>query len=114
VGLAQPLGDHLGRSLRVEKEIAQDLTDGLVGAAVIGFGAGFIGLEGGQAAALEFSQELIITLATIAISLGHSADVPVEALAFNEHQEATGQEVGGQHGQGTARAGEDVFNVVEL
>lgn len=114
MGLAQPLGDHLGRSLRVEKEIAQDLTDGLVGAAVIGFGAGFIGLEGGQAAALEFSQELIITLATIAISLGHSADVPVEALAFNEHQEATGQEVGGQHGQGTARAGEDVFNVVEL
>jgi len=73
--------------------VAQDLADGLVGAAIIALGTGLLGLESLQAAALEAGEQLIITLATVAVFSSHGADVIVEAFPFQEHEEAAGRRV---------------------
>jgi len=91
VGLAQLLGDDLRGGFRVQEPVAQDLTHRFVGAAVVGFGAGFLGLESGQAALLESLQQLIVALPAIAVFAGHSDDVGLQALAFQEHEEASGK-----------------------
>lgn len=114
VGLAKLLRDDLGGGLRVQEEVAQDLAHDLVGAAVIGLGASLVGLEGEQAALPEVVQELIIALAAEAVFLGEVEDVALEALAFDEHEEAAGQLVGGGDGQGADRAGQLVGVGVEL
>ena len=106
VGLTQLLGDDFGRGLRVQKAVAQDLADGLVGAAVIGFGAGLVGTKGGEAALLEVLQDLIIALAAVAVFLGDGADVILQTLAFDEHEETVGLEIGGWDRQSADGAGE--------
>ena len=106
MSLPEFLGDDFRRSFRIEKAIAQDLADDLAGAAIIGFGAGLFGLQGGEAAFLVGGQDLIITLATITIFLSGRADLGFQTLAFKDHEEAAGQVVGGGDGQGACRAGE--------
>ena len=106
VGLAQFLGDDLGGGVGVQKAVTQDLTDGLVGTAVIRFGSGFLRLEGRQAAALKGVQDLVIALAAITIFLGDGGDVSVQTLAFDQHEETAGQVVGGINRQGAGWAGE--------
>ena len=100
------LGDDLGRSVGVQKAIAQDLADDLIGAPIIGFGAGLLGLQGGEAAFLEGLEQWVIPLTTRAILLGDVADLSFQALAFDQHEEAAGQRVGRGDGQGARRAGE--------
>jgi hypothetical protein len=90
VGLVEFLGDDIGRGVWIQEQIAQDLADQLVGAAVIGFGAGLFGLEGGKAVVLKSLQQLVVALATVAIFLGDQGDVLLQALAFDEHEEAVG------------------------
>ena len=105
VGLAKLLGDHVRGGLRVQEAVAQDLADGLVGASVIGFGAGLLRLQGGESTLLKIGQELIIAWARETVFLGEAGDVSLEALAFHEHEEAWGQQVGRGDGEGPGRAG---------
>src|SRR6476620_10755532 len=91
MGLAQLLGNDLGRSIWVEEAITQDLADDLVGAAVVGFRAGFEKLKSGQAAGLESFQELIVALTAVAVFLSDRGDVLFQALAFDEHKETMSQ-----------------------
>lgn len=86
--LAQLLDNYGGRSIGIQKQLAQDLADGLVGAAVVALGSGLVGLESWQPTELELVEQLVITLATIAVFGGDSSNVIVETLPFNEHEEA--------------------------
>ena len=108
VGLAQLLGNDLGGGLRVEETVAQDLAHGLVGAAVMGFGAGLLGVEGGSSALLEGVEDLIVALPAIAIFLGDAGDIGLQTLALHKHEEAAGDFVVGLNGQGAGWAGEFV------
>jgi hypothetical protein len=103
--LAQPLGNDAGGGVRVEEAVSQDQADGLVCAAVIGSGPGFLGLEGRQPPLLIVGQELIIALAAQAILLGQARDVWLKALALQKHEEARGRQVFGVDGHGAGRAG---------
>src|SRR5713101_413779 len=114
MGLPQLLGDDLRGGVRVQKEIAQDLADGLVGATVIGLGAGFFWEQSQQAALLKVGQELIIALAAEAVFGGEGADVVLEALTFDEHEEALCQMVVNRDGQGDNGAGEFKGGWIEL
>jgi hypothetical protein len=90
MSLPELLGDDLRRGVRIQKAIAQDLPHDLVGAAIIGFGAGFPGLQGQEAPLLEGVKDLVITLAAIAVFLRDGVDVSIQALAFLEHEKAAG------------------------
>lgn len=114
MGLTELLGDDVGGGLRVQEAVAHDLQDGLLGAPVIGLGAGLVGFKGLEAARLEVLEELIVSLAAVAVFLGGGGDVAVEALALGEHEEAVGQQVSGGDGQGAGGAGELVSQGVEL
>jgi hypothetical protein len=114
VGLAQLLGDDLRGGFRIQEPMAQDLPHHFVGAAVVGLGAGFLRLESGQAALLESLQKLIEALSAIAVFVGHSDDVGLQALAFQEHEEAPGQGVLWSDGQRAGGAGELVGCGIEL
>lgn len=100
------MGDDLRGAIRIQKPVAQDLADDLIGAAVEGFGTGLAGEQGGQAPALEGLEELIVALTAVAIFSGDEADVAVKALALQEHEEAGGQGVSGSNGQRAAGAGQ--------
>jgi len=95
MGLAQLLGDDLGRGLRVQEAVPQHLARGLLGAAVVGFGAGLFGQERRQAAGLKGAEELVIALAGITVALGHRTNAGLLALAFDQHKKLVGQLVCG-------------------
>ena len=114
VGLAELLGDDIGGSVGIQEAVAQDLADRLVGTPIIGFGAGLLRLEGGEATALEGIEDLIIALTAIAILLGDGSDVGIQTFAFDQHEEAVGQLVGGFNGEGAGRAGELVSLGIKL
>jgi hypothetical protein len=114
VSLAQLLGDDVGGGVGVQEEVAQDLADGLVGAAVVGLGTFFLGLEGQEAAVLEAVQELIIAGTGEAVFVGDGADAGLEALAFEEHEEAAGEVVGAVDVEGTGWAGDLVVGEIEV
>lgn len=113
-GLAQFLRDDLRGGVRVEKDITQDLTDHLVGAAVIGFRAGLLRNKASQATLFVVVEQLVIALAAVAVLLGDGADVIFQALAFDEHEEALGLKVGGRDGQSAGGANQTVSFGVEL
>lgn len=113
VGLPQFLGDDVGGGVGVQEEVTQDLAHGLIGAAVVGLGAGFVGLEGSDAALEEGVQQLIVAGTGKAVSVRDSGDVLLEALAFHEHEETTRESVVWVYGQGAGRAGELVGGGIE-
>src|SRR5208283_6172250 len=114
MGLAELLGNDLGGGIGIQEAVAQDLAHGLVGAAVIGLGAGLQRREGRQAASVEIGQELVITLAAVAVFSSDGADALVQTLTFHEHKEAVGLLIGGWDGQGAGGAGELVSRRIEL
>jgi len=81
---------------------------------VSGFGSGLLGLEGGEAAALEGGEDLVIALPAITLFLSKGGDVSCQTLAFDEHEEAASQFVGGFNGEAAGRAGELVSRGIEL
>jgi hypothetical protein len=113
VGLAQLLRHDLSRSIWVQEKVAQDLPHRLIGTTIVGFGAGLLRLEGGNAALFEGGQQLIIALTAEAVFFGYSDDVLLEALAFDEHEEAASQNVLGGNGQGAGGAGELIGSRIE-
>lgn len=106
--LPQFLGDDLRRSIGIQKAIAQDLADDLIGAAIVGFGSGLLELQGGETALLEGREDLVITLAAITIFSSDRSDLGFQALAFDQHEEAAGQFIGVRDGQETGGAGESM------
>ena len=114
VGLAQFLSDDLGGGIRIQKAIAQDLADGLIGAAVVGLGAGLLRSEGGQAALLEGVEDLIVALTAVAVFLGDGGDIVIQTLAFNEHEETGSQRVRAGDGQGAGGTRQLVSFRIEL
>jgi len=114
MSLPQFLGDDLRGRVGVQKAMAQDLAHGLVGAAIVGFGSGLLGLQGGEAAGLEGVEYLVIALAAITIFPGDRVDAGLQTLAFDEHEEAAGHFVIVGDGQGAGRAGELLFVGIEL
>ena len=114
MGLAQLLGHYRGRGVGIEKTVAQDLADGLIGAAVIGFGAGLLRGQSQQTSGLIVCQELVVALSAKAVLLGDMHDVLRQTLAFHEHEEAAGQLVGGADGQLADRANQLVGLGIEL
>ena len=114
VSLAQLLGDHLGGGIWIQKAIAQHLADDLIGAAIIGLGAGFLGAKGKQATLLEVRQQLIVALATNAVFGGDTGDAVFQTLAFDEHEEALGQFIGEGNGQSADWSGELAGLGIEL
>jgi len=114
MGLPEFLGDDLGGGLWVKELVAHDLEEELLGASVVGLGAGLMGFKGLQAARVEGLQELIVALAAEAVFLSDGGDVVLQTLAFDEHEEAVGLLVGRGDEQGAGRAGELVKSGVEL
>ncbi len=114
VSLAQLLGDDLGGGVGVQKAVAQDLADGWVSAAIIRFGAGLLRLEGSEAAALKGGEHLVIALTAIPVFVREVRDVGGQTLAFDDHEEAAGQFVGGCNAEGAGWAGQLVSLQVEL
>ncbi len=112
--LAEFLGDDLRGGVGIQKAVAQDLTDELVGAAIIGFGTGLPGLEGRQASSLVDGQHLVIALAAKAVFLGDVADLGLQTLAFDKHEEAAGLLIGGGDRKRAGRAGELLGLGIEL
>jgi hypothetical protein len=90
------------------------LADSLVGAAVRGLGTGLLRFQGLEAAVLEVLQELVIALAAEAEFFRDGGDVVLEALPFQEHEEAVSLLVGGGDGQGARGTGELMGLRVEL
>ena len=114
VCLPELLHHDLRRSVGIQEDVTQDLPHHLFGAAMVGFGSGFLGLEGGKAAVLESPQQLIIPLAAVAVFFGDGDRVDLEALAFEEHEETVGRGIVWGDGQGAGRAGELMRGGVEL
>jgi hypothetical protein len=92
----------------------QDLTDHWVGAAVMGFGPSFVRLKSGQAALAESLEQLIITLTAVAVFFRDDRDVPVEALAFDQHEEPSSALVRRQDGKRARGAEQTLTCRVEL
>ena len=113
-GLAEFLGDDGGGDVGIQKTVAQDLADELIGPAIIGFGAGLPGLESGQAALLVIREHLVIALAAKAVFAGDLGDLRLQALTFDEHEEAAGLFVRRRDGEGAGRAGELLRFGIEL
>ena len=79
-GLAQLLADHGGGGVGIQEAITDDLLDDLVGAAIVGFGAALLVLQGQGAAGSEGLTQLEVALLGIA-ELGGGGDW-TGALAF--------------------------------
>ena len=89
VKLSEFLSNHLGAGLRIQESVTDDLTQNLLGAPVVAFGASF-GAEEGLAAFLEKkSPELEITLTAEAEFGGGLINAFRAAFAFDEHRDFT-------------------------
>jgi hypothetical protein len=71
-------------------------------------------LESRNAAVVEGVEQLIIALAAVAVLLGDGSDVLLEALAFQEHEEAASQGVLWGNGESAGRTGELVGSRIEV
>ncbi len=101
ITLSEFLSNHLCAGLRVEESVTDDLTQDLLGAPVVAFGASF-GAEEGLAAFLEKkSPELEITLTAKAEFGGCLVNAFRAAFALDEHRDFTRDFVAIRDGQGT-------------
>ena len=99
-GLAKLLRDDRGGSVCIQKSVAQDLTNGFIGATVVGFWSGLLGFKGEQAAAQKGIAELIITLTATTMFFCDVGDVGSKTFAFHQHKKAAGEFIGGGDGEG--------------
>jgi len=83
--LAQFLGDDLGGGIRVEKAVADDLLDDLIGAAVMGLGAALLVEQREEVAALEQLAQLKIALPAKAELGCRRGGTQALTLSFEKH-----------------------------
>jgi hypothetical protein len=92
--LAQFLGNDLDGGIRVEKTVADDLLDDLIGPAVMGLRTALLIEQGEHAAEGEGAPELEVALATEAKLGGGGGRSQSFALAFEEHGEFGQNQIG--------------------
>jgi hypothetical protein len=113
ITLSEFLSNHLCAGLRIEESVTDDLTQDLLGAPVVAFGASF-GAEEGLAAILEKkSPELEITLTAKAEFGGGLGNAFRAAFALDEHRNFTRDFVVIRDGQGAACALDALFKQFE-
>jgi hypothetical protein len=103
-GLAELLGDDVGRGVGVEEAVADDLAFGLVGADGVGLGAALLHQEGRGPSLLETVEHLIIPLSGEAVLAGGLEGAEALALALDEHDQARGDLVAGWDDQFAGRS----------
>ncbi len=103
-GLAELLGHHRRTGIRIQKAVADDLLADLFGAAVGGFGAAFLALQGQGAPAQEGLAELEVTGFAEAELAGGGQRARAFAFAFVEHGQFEGDFVVGRDGEGAGGA----------
>jgi hypothetical protein len=106
-GLADFLGQDGGRSVRIQEAMADDLLADRLSAAVGGFGAALLALQGAGAARLIEPAQLEIALLAEAEFAGSGQGAVGFAFAFVEHGQFTGDFVVVADGQRARGAGED-------
>jgi len=92
--LPQFLRDDLGRGIRVEEAVADNLLDDLIGAAVVGLGPAFLIEQGESAVALKGDAQLEVTLPAEAELGGGRAGAQSFTLSFEEHGELGEDDIG--------------------
>jgi len=84
-GLLQLLGDHFGRGVRIEKAMADDQPDHLLGPAVVGFRSATFAQQSHRAPFPVGVQQLIIALLGITELAGGRDRTKTLTLAFENH-----------------------------
>jgi hypothetical protein len=102
--LVEFLGNNLGRDVRVEKAVPDNLADDLLGPAVVGFGPGFMAGECLSPIRLEEVQDLVISLSGVAKLFGGGGRAQAFTLAFHEHGELASDFIVFSDGQGSCGA----------
>jgi hypothetical protein len=112
--LAELLGDDVDRGVGVEKTVADDLSLDFVGANIVVFGAGFVGLESCAPMFTKEFEQLKISLLAEAEFVGGFGSTESFALAFDEHGAAGDDEVIGANREFSGRADDAVCRQVEV
>ena len=106
LGLLELLGDDLDAGLRVQEAVSDDLAHDFPGAAVIGFGASALALQGERALVLQPVEQLEVARLGIAELRGGLGGAQALALAFKEPGQLEGDFVIGRDEQRAGGAGE--------
>ena len=101
MSLGQLLGNDRGRGLGIQEAVANDLANDLVGAAVVGFGAGGFALQRERSVFSEEVEQLEVALSAIAELSGSLGRAEAFALAFEEHGQFESDLIVGGHEEGT-------------
>jgi len=113
-GLAEFLRDDIDRGIGIEEAVADDLAHDLVGANIVPFGPGLVGLKScASVFTIEFEQ-LKISLFREVKLLGGLGGAESFALAFDEHGQAGDDEVVGKDGEISGGADDAAGREVEL
>jgi hypothetical protein len=112
--LAELLGDDVDRGVGIEETVADDLSLDFVGANIVVFGAGFVGLESCAAMFTIELKQLKVSLLAEAELVGGFGSTESFALAFDEHGEAGDDGVIGANREFSGRADDAVCRQVEV
>jgi hypothetical protein len=88
--LAKFLSDHLRRSLRVEKAVANHLPHQFVGAAIVAFRSARLTAKRIRTVLLVSAKELGIALSGVPVLAGRFSSSQSFTLSFNQHSEFLG------------------------
>ena len=105
------LGDDGGGTIPVQEATADDQFDGLLGAAVIGFGSRGLQDQALGAFLVKVSQDLVITLAGEVVFFGGFGRAETFALALDKHGQAAADLVIIGDDEGAAGAGEPELSI---
>jgi hypothetical protein len=113
-GLAEFLRDDVNRGVWIEETVTDDLSNDLVGADIVAFGAGLVDLEScASMFTIEFEQLEVSLFAEVEF-LGGLGGAKAFALAFDEHGQAGDDEVVRKNGELSGGADDASGRDVEL
>src|ERR1700719_2129801 len=90
VGLLELLGDHLGRSIRIQETMTNDLTDHHFSAPIVGLWPARFALQSQRALGFKLFQQLKIALFGITEFTGGQRGAQSLTLAFEKHGQLAG------------------------
>ncbi len=112
-GLDELLGNDLGRSVRIEKAMADNVAHHLVGPAVVVFGAALLGGQAPGPLVEEALPELKVALPTEAELSGGSLRSEL-TFPFEQHRQPVGDGIGGRDRQCPGAAHKGLFLKVKM
>jgi hypothetical protein len=113
-GLAKLLREDVERGVGIEKAVANDLSDDLVGADIVSFGAWLLAKESRASLFAKEFEQLEISLLAEAELFGCLGGTGPLALAFDEHGEPGDDEVIRKDGEFSGGSDDPVSRDVEL